>query len=502
MDDEPADVSGAPFYDSGTRVRREDRLEIDAPRGDSRTRRPLRFGRPEPAAPGSDEPVRRAGYFDMNPEDAFRPSRRTVFTNADWSEHRSPRRYIDSLLSLPSSGTLLALAPPLIAIALETCGVLAYDEAYLEGTLPGWCPPLIKPGLEPFSVTANALALLLGFRANYSYERWRSARDAWSDLTSGARALTRGVLTYVDRRGATRPEDGSARGVAASLGLDDYDGTDDDGADGETAPYPALASASDAALAVEEAKRLDRETRDAQERIAAWTRAFAGAMCGWLREDGEVDLLAELLAAGLPPAEAAACARSAHPPLWCLQALTLLVARAPMRPGDGEAARPMLDLLIGDLERQVSLCEKILKTPMPLFYTQHVARFMSLWIALLPLGLAPSLGYDTVPAMLVIAFTILGIDEIALQIEEPFGILPLEFFVRTIASDTALLGRAATTLDAGWGDTWASEEGWQRRVDDRADAAGEVAGAGGQEALSVAGRKAAARRVSAGGGRG
>ena len=77
-------------------------------------------------------------------------------------------------------------------------------------------------------------------------------------------------------------------------------------------------------------------------------------------------------------------------------------------------------------------CERIFKTPIPLVYTRHTSRFVGFWLALLPLaiwGIDNSWNHlASIPSTAVIAFFLLGIEELGLQIEEPFGILPMEAF--------------------------------------------------------------------------
>ncbi|KIY95166.1 hypothetical protein MNEG_12797 [Monoraphidium neglectum] len=71
-------------------------------------------------------------------------------------------------------------------------------------------------------------------------------------------------------------------------------------------------------------------------------------------------------------------------------------------------------------------CERLLRTPIPLSYTRHTSRFLVIWLALLPFTLFGSLGLATPPLCLMIAFLLLGIEEIGVSIEEPFSILALE----------------------------------------------------------------------------
>ena len=76
-------------------------------------------------------------------------------------------------------------------------------------------------------------------------------------------------------------------------------------------------------------------------------------------------------------------------------------------------------------------CERIFASPVPLVYTRHTARFLSVWLLLLPLGLWASFNdtwnhIGTIPAATITAILLFGIEELAVQLEEPFSILPLE----------------------------------------------------------------------------
>ncbi len=55
----------------------------------------------------------------------------------------------------------------------------------------------------------------------------------------------------------------------------------------------------------------------------------------------------------------------------------------------------------------------------------HTSRFLTIWLAFLPLSLYSTCGWATVPSAVIIAFLLLGIEEIGVSVEEPFSILPL-----------------------------------------------------------------------------
>ena len=95
-------------------------------------------------------------------------------------------------------------------------------------------------------------------------------------------------------------------------------------------------------------------------------------------------------------------------------------------------ARTIMDETLSKLCDDVGACERIFKTPIPVIYTRHTSRYVGLWLGLLPFaiwGVDPSWNHlITIPSCMVITFFLLGIEELGLQIEEPFSILPMEAF--------------------------------------------------------------------------
>jgi predicted membrane chloride channel (bestrophin family) len=69
---------------------------------------------------------------------------------------------------------------------------------------------------------------------------------------------------------------------------------------------------------------------------------------------------------------------------------------------------------------------------MPLSYTRMTSRFIMLWLGLLPVALWGQLGWGSVPSETFIALCFLGIEEIGVQIEEPFSILALEAICESV----------------------------------------------------------------------
>ena len=112
-------------------------------------------------------------------------------------------------------------------------------------------------------------------------------------------------------------------------------------------------------------------------------------------------------------------------------------------------------------------CEKLLRTPIPLGYTRYSVRFLWVWLSLLPFALVRTFNdfgantwWEDKPqpvltvAMLFIGFVFLSIEDIAVQIEEPFAILPLETHQRWLLRDA----EQVTSLMQ-----WAKQYGFKKR---------------------------------------
>jgi len=77
--------------------------------------------------------------------------------------------------------------------------------------------------------------------------------------------------------------------------------------------------------------------------------------------------------------------------------------------------------LLNNLVDNLGGCERILKTPIPLAYAIHLKQLLLLYCLFLPFQLVAELGWLTGPIVALISFTLFGIEEIGLEIEDPFG---------------------------------------------------------------------------------
>lgn len=67
-------------------------------------------------------------------------------------------------------------------------------------------------------------------------------------------------------------------------------------------------------------------------------------------------------------------------------------------------------------------CERIKKTPIPFSYSVYIKVFISLYGFMLPFGLYKDFGFYTIPLTMFIFFAMIGLELMAQEIEDPFGL--------------------------------------------------------------------------------
>ncbi|NEO88623.1 MAG: hypothetical protein F6J87_30990, partial [Spirulina sp. SIO3F2] len=81
-------------------------------------------------------------------------------------------------------------------------------------------------------------------------------------------------------------------------------------------------------------------------------------------------------------------------------------------------------------------CERILKTPIPLAYSIHLKQLLLIYCLGLPFQMVDEFGWWTAIVVGLVAFTVFGIEEIGIEIENPFGYdrndLPLDQICATM----------------------------------------------------------------------
>jgi putative membrane protein len=207
------------------------------------------------------------------------------------------------------------------------------------------------------SLVGTALGLLLVFRTNSSYDRFWEGRKQWGGINNECRNL--------------------ARQVSAWLAAD-----------------PVL-----------------------MREVISWTIAFPFATMQRLRKStGLGTALSDVSESDVARIEV-----SQHVPLavTCLLTKRMLAARE----------RGLIDnLQLNALDHNIELlvdycgaCERIHSTPLPFAYAVHLRRVLIVYCLTLPLALVKDFGWATIPATLLTSYIFFGVEEIGVEIEDPFG---------------------------------------------------------------------------------
>ncbi|WMJ81894.1 bestrophin family ion channel [Clostridium sp. MB40-C1] len=66
-------------------------------------------------------------------------------------------------------------------------------------------------------------------------------------------------------------------------------------------------------------------------------------------------------------------------------------------------------------------CERILRNPIPIAYVVHLKTLLILFCSTLTFAIASSMGWLSILVIIFVSFAFLGIEEIGVEIEDPFG---------------------------------------------------------------------------------
>jgi putative membrane protein len=92
--------------------------------------------------------------------------------------------------------------------------------------------------------------------------------------------------------------------------------------------------------------------------------------------------------------------------------------------------------LLDTMVEVLGICERILKTPIPLAYSIHLKQLLLIYCLSLPFQIVSHFQWLTAPIVGLISFTVFGIEEIGIEIENPFGCdpndLPLDKICKTM----------------------------------------------------------------------
>jgi predicted membrane chloride channel (bestrophin family) len=353
---------------------------------------------------------------DISYGEESRKYRRTIYTHDDWVRHRASDRFVRNLNSLRVSGVYKNISKEVASTTAIAAAIVLYNMLTAEytdfsgvthaGPLKDALLPVGLP-LTPFTLSSSALSLLLVFRTNTAYTRWDEARKNWGMNINHTRDLVRMATAWYD------PKFSTAKSTFTM-----------------SAGQPVLPRLKD----MTEEELAERKEKLQKLSLATW--AFVRSMKRHLSPvpEDEEDFKAELFQK-LPKETAQKIIDAAHRPNRALFDLSVAIEDVPMhfmRKNEVHKAVTIFEDNLGSSER-------LLTSPVPLFYTRHTARFITTWLLLLPFALwEPFKGtwnhVGMIPAMAVISVFMFGIEELGIQLEEPFTVLPMQAYCDRIGN--------------------------------------------------------------------
>ncbi|MDP1821937.1 MAG: bestrophin family ion channel [Archangium sp.] len=158
-------------------------------------------------------------------------------------------------------------------------------------------------------------------------------------------------------------------------------------------------------------------------RVLRLTQAFPAAATCVLRQQAWAPV-------GLEPDDVEAITSHNHMPTAIAQRITFHLEAERKGGRLADIVFTSIDHNNQQLVDIIGACERIHKTPLPFAYVVHLRRALVLYCATLPVALVQSFGWATVPIVYGLTYVMLGIEEIGVEIEDPFegddNDLPLE----------------------------------------------------------------------------
>lgn len=312
------------------------------------------------------------------------PTRDLNFTPAHWKKHRSPYRRLRYMINTFRSSPVQRLAFPDLFITGSLAAGLTYYNEFIRNT-----DELLHVDMAGFAGATTAIGLLAGFRLNASYGRYVECRIFWGETINTTRDLAGNAVMWMkDKRQLRRMlKLIKAFPVAYNFHVNRKGG------------HHNLHQAETGKGKFEDRIQAEFQAEMADIYNDGYDEADYIRLCQVKYKGGNGGL----------------------------DVLTM------MRETIAGSVGTVEGIYVREMDEQVQrLCgafgasERVLRTSLPTGFTRHTSRLMFVWSCVLPFALYPAMGpYLTLPCSLLTAFALLGIEDIGVQLEEPFDVLPL-----------------------------------------------------------------------------
>ena len=313
------------------------------------------------------------GLFVICPE--TKPTFRRLFTHETWKIHvggSTLSRWIRCMSTTPSSVILRAVSKTVLFLSVWAGVVSHFLPKY-------FALKAVKDQSLPLSLCGNAIGLLLVFRTNHAYNRLEEARELMEKVIHLSGEI---VSTFVS---AWQPYgDVSAKNEKLNF------------------------SVRTSAVAL----------------VCRHLAAFSWSLRDELRDGDTRDDVLRLL---LPPKEAAWVASQRSRTLAIHGALRRILYQECAQGHLPDQLQFILEGNLKQLSAVATSCERLFTSPIPPTMSRHGLRSMTLWMMALPIVMAVNKISPVVNVAwtAAISFIYLGIDELGVQVEQPFRVIPM-----------------------------------------------------------------------------
>ena len=312
------------------------------------------------------------------------PTRELNMTPKHWKAHKSPYRKWRHLLNTFRSSPVQRLAfPDLFVSASIGAALTFYNEIILGGVSS------IGLSMGGFAGAITAVGLLSGFRMKESYGRYDEARKFWGETINTTRDLGRNTCMWMKDK---NQQDRMLKLIRAF-----------------PVAYHFHVNRKGGHHNLHES---DKNKPKFSDRIQAEFQAELLDIYMDGKQDDDLRRISEAKYKGENGG---------------LEVLNIMGETIAASVGTVDA------IYVREMDEQLQrLCgvfgasERILRTPLPTSFTRHTSRVMALWDVALPFAMYPLMGpYFTIPVCLLTSYAVLGIEDIGVQLEEPFDVQPL-----------------------------------------------------------------------------
>lgn len=298
-----------------------------------------------------------------------------MWTHQTWNIHSDPphRRYFRHLRKWTESTTARKILP---TVLLATCWsvIVSLSIEYFQVRPFKTVIARMAGTSSAVSLLSAPLALLLTLRANASLARLLEARQLWGRIVLHSRSLSNILANYV---------------------------------------YPMNPQA--ALLSIR------------------YLSVFGWILKGQVRNESKEsqDEILKLMIQSKYQNEYQWIIKQAKFPVALLSRIRQIMVQIPtLSKGD---SRYQQIFLIEERLRELEACvggnERLFSSPIPPTYSRHLSRVISLWLLLLPVSLVVNGGLGTSATAFVVSiasYVFVGVDEVGMEIENVFQLLPLQ----------------------------------------------------------------------------